>query len=190
MHLPIHGDSGARSRARRGSVLVIAVVVATAGVLFGSTPAANAATCTGWQHSWTSKANQVWSANATFCLGRSLRYNERLTFQADGNLVLYDGAKAVWASSTAGRGKTLALQADGNMVIYAGSKALWNSHTNGTGSSSYIVQLGADTGNVGCWAESNLNKVTGYEGFWTSARSSACWETYDAGGGGDRGRIN
>ena len=56
-----------------------------------------------------------------------------LTFQTDGNLVLYNPErKAVWSSQTAGRNATqLVMQSDGNLVIYAGSKPLWSTETSG-----------------------------------------------------------
>ncbi len=39
---------------------------------------------------------------------------------------------ALWNSVTEGHaGAFLAVQADGNLVVYAGSKALWSSGTNG-----------------------------------------------------------
>jgi hypothetical protein len=55
-------------------------------------------------------------------------------FQADGNLVVYDGSgQPQWASGTSGTpGAQLRLQADGNMVIYNVSGApLWASYTAG-----------------------------------------------------------
>ena len=54
-------------------------------------------------------------------------------FQADGNLVVYDGGgQPLWASGTSGTpGAQLHVQADGNLVIYNGTgAALWQSHTN------------------------------------------------------------
>jgi len=54
----------------------------------------------------------------------------RLIMQADGNLVLYYGGRAVWASRTSGAGNRLTMQADGNLVLYsAAGKALWNTRT-------------------------------------------------------------
>lgn len=57
-----------------------------------------------------------------------------LTFQADGNLVLYGpGGQALWDSETYGNpGADFVLQDDGNAVIYApDGRALWNSETSG-----------------------------------------------------------
>lgn len=59
----------------------------------------------------------------------------RLIQQADGNLVEYQGPKAVWASRTNGADRWTTMQADGNLVVYTGpsggAKALWASGTSG-----------------------------------------------------------
>jgi hypothetical protein len=54
--------------------------------------------------------------------------------QNDGNLVLYNGTSAVWASGTSGNGKSVLLvQSDGNTVIYTQGSggAMWATGTNG-----------------------------------------------------------
>jgi hypothetical protein len=70
-----------------------------------------------------------------------------LVMQGDGNLVLYQGARALWHTSTHGNpGATAAMQGDGNLVVYAPSgRALWNSRTHGHPGASLAVQ---DDGNV------------------------------------------
>ena len=41
--------------------------------------------------------------------------------QGDGNLVIYEGSKALWASHTNGHpGAYFAVQDDGNIVVYEG----------------------------------------------------------------------
>lgn len=57
----------------------------------------------------------------------------RLLMQADGNLVLYAGKRALWTSGTAGHpGATAALQNDGNFVVASRSgRVLWSSHSGG-----------------------------------------------------------
>jgi len=46
--------------------------------------------------------------------------------QTDGNLVLYSGSKAIWATMTNGYpGAYLSLQDDGNLVVYYGATAVW-----------------------------------------------------------------
>ena len=54
-----------------------------------------------------------------------------LTYQNDGNLVLYRNGKAVWATGTEEKnaGKAI-MQSDGNFVIYTSSdKPIWSSNT-------------------------------------------------------------
>ncbi|CAG8799354.1 36397_t:CDS:1, partial [Gigaspora margarita] len=57
----------------------------------------------------------------------------RLVMQTDGNLVLYSGSTAIWASNTCGKGAgpyRMALQTDGNLVVYAGNGLpMWASNT-------------------------------------------------------------
>lgn len=72
----------------------------------------------------------------------------KLTYQTDGNLVLYKGGNApLWASGTSGKGvgRTV-MQSDGNLVIYnASNQALWASGTSGNPGSKLVVQ---DDGNA------------------------------------------
>jgi Peptidase family M23 len=60
----------------------------------------------------------------------------RLSFQSDGNLVLYNRAKeAIWATGTDGsNADVLAVQSDGNVVLYGQGRALWSTNTHRTGS--------------------------------------------------------
>lgn len=66
----------------------------------------------------------------------------QLDFQSDGNLVLYNAARApLWNSGTAQKGANrLAMQSDGNLVIYAGNTPLWSSGTAGNPSAALRVQ--------------------------------------------------
>lgn len=66
----------------------------------------------------------------------------RLAFQQDGNLVLYSPNRALWSANTHGKGaKRVTLQADGNLVVYDGSgRAIWNTLTFGNGPSQLVVQ--------------------------------------------------
>lgn len=57
----------------------------------------------------------------------------RLVQQSDGNLVLYSGSTALWASYAFGSNFTTYFQADGNLVTYGPSGAVWNSGTNAIG---------------------------------------------------------
>jgi hypothetical protein len=69
-----------------------------------------------------------------------------LTFQTDGNLVLYGpGQTVLWASNTGPKTgiSRLTMQADGNLVIYNNSsKAVWSSGTSGNPGAYLIVQGG------------------------------------------------
>jgi Trypsin-like peptidase domain len=71
----------------------------------------------------------------------------RFIYQSDGNLVLYDGGVALWASNTDGRPVGICImQTDGNLVIYTpDNQAIWASNTDGRPGSRLIVQ---DDGNV------------------------------------------
>jgi Beta-galactosidase len=70
-----------------------------------------------------------------------------LTMQGDGNLVLYQGGTALWASNTSGSAADEAvMQGDGNFVLYTSSgSAVWSSGTAGNDGASLAVQ---NDGNV------------------------------------------
>jgi LysM repeat protein len=55
-----------------------------------------------------------------------------LTLQDDGNLVLYGGGQAVWATGTNGQeSERLEVQKDGNCVLYTPDKPIWHTDTKG-----------------------------------------------------------
>jgi hypothetical protein len=70
----------------------------------------------------------------------------RLVMQADGNLVLYSGARALWSTGTSrSAGATLRMQADGNLVLYAASgSAVWSSGTSRVGGAGTRLVVQAD----------------------------------------------
>ena len=79
---------------------------------------------------WGSKT--VNFAPGSFCLSSGKTTGGRellLTFQKDGNLVLYSHTgTAQWASNTQGKGARLAFQGDRNIVVYdKNDKAIWAS---------------------------------------------------------------
>ncbi|MEK6630718.1 MAG: hypothetical protein AABY89_08285, partial [Acidobacteriota bacterium] len=65
-----------------------------------------------------------------------------LIYQGDGNLVLYYGSSALWASNTSGTtpGRAI-MQGDGNLVVYdASGTAVWSSGTYGSPGAYFVVQ--------------------------------------------------
>jgi hypothetical protein len=88
--------------------------------------------------------------------GRSIMSADRrfrFTYQSDGNLVLYDGLAALWASGTSGRSVGVCImQADGNLVIYDQSnRPIWASGTWRDPGSRLVVQ---NDGNVVIYRQS------------------------------------
>jgi len=78
---------------------------------------------------------------------RSPSGNYMFVMQTDGNLVLYSGSCALWASGTNGKPVAVCImQGDGNLVLYnAAGQALWASNTSGKAGAHLVVQ---DDGNV------------------------------------------
>jgi hypothetical protein len=70
---------------------------------------------------------QLWSSNGEY----------EVVMQGDGNLVLYQGGTALWATYTSGDNHVI-MQGDGNLVVYsANGVAQWNSGT--SGANFYVV---------------------------------------------------
>lgn len=82
----------------------------------------------------------------------------QLAMQEDGNLVIYQEGKAIWASNTGGSGATVTIfQTDGNLVIYKGSSAVWASNTGGR----YATNLSMQN-------DGNLVLYKGSDAIWAS----------------------
>jgi hypothetical protein len=76
----------------------------------------------------------------------------RLVMQTDGNLVLYKGGTALWASNTHTANSEVEMQTDGNLVIYApGHIAVWATGT----FNQYSALLGQNDGNFVVYAPGN-----------------------------------
>jgi hypothetical protein len=106
-------------------------------------------------------ANQQLTSNQSLA---SCNGDYTLIMQSDGNLVLYQGSTALWASNTVGSGADEAImQGDGNFVLYTSSGSpAWSSGT---------------AGNAGAYLDvQNDANVVIY-----SASGSALWSTGTAG---------
>jgi len=70
----------------------------------------------------------------------------KFILQADGNLVLYEGKKALWSSETNGKSaKKLVMQSDGNLVLYSPNGPVWATNTSGNPGAYLVLQ---DDGNL------------------------------------------
>ncbi|MFF0866556.1 hypothetical protein ACFYUV_32700 [Nonomuraea sp. NPDC003560] len=91
----------------------------------------------------------------------------KLIMQSDGNLVLYNNGRAVWAANTTETltkpsGYRAEFQTDGNFVVYAYNPPIvrWASNTWSTCSGSAVCELVIQAdGNVVIYNMSNSNKV-------------------------------
>ncbi len=77
--------------------------------------------------------------------GKSLKSCDgrfELVMQTDGNVVLYEGQKALWATGTNGKGGyAFVMQGDGNLVLYDAYQApLWASNTDGKSGDALAIQ--------------------------------------------------
>lgn len=109
----------------------------------------------------------------------------RLTYQADGNLVLTDGGSPVWHSGTFGTspGHT-AMQPDGNLVVYDASGApRWSSNTFRRGSE---LRVNYDhDGDLNRLNTGNLTMCDGSYRVWgTNTNQNGCRTPSPGGGGG------
>jgi hypothetical protein len=89
----------------------------------------------------------------------------RLTYQTDGNLVLYDmvAGTALWLTGTGGSSPGQAiLQTDGNFVVYDGAGTpLWQSHTGGNPGGSMILQEDGNLVIYGSNGQAVWNRIEG-----------------------------
>ncbi len=124
----------------------------------------------------TSNANQRWQSSLTppppsgslsirptqqYPRNTQLRANNgyRLSFQSDGNLVLYTPNNyAVWATGTNGsRAAKLAMQSDGNVVLYDNNnRPMWASNTAGNSGAFLAIQT---DGNMVIYTRDSLRPI-------------------------------
>ncbi len=115
-------------------------------------------------------SDTLW-ANGTLTEGQYLHSPNgqyQLIMQGDGNLVVYSGGTAIWASSTAGHpGARAVMQGDGNLVVYLGSTALWASGTGGHAPAAFYLAMQSD-GNLVIYTPAGVP-------LWASKRPSPSW---------------
>ena len=87
----------------------------------------------------------------------------RLIMQADGNLVMYDGWTALWATYSIGPGRRAVMQSDGNFVIYHGYDGVWSTSTTGFRSSQLVIE---NNGNLVLYSDGlpTWSRFSGYGG--------------------------
>ncbi|MEV5571760.1 hypothetical protein AB0L06_17045 [Spirillospora sp. NPDC052269] len=81
-----------------------------------------------------SAVRSVLKSGQTLKAGQYLRSPNggyKLAMQADGNLVVYRGSKAIWNSHTWVKGSVATMRTDGDLVVAKGSHRYWSSHTSG-----------------------------------------------------------
>lgn len=121
---------------------------------------------------WSSAtvSDTLW-ANDTLTAGQYLHSPNgqyRLIMQGDGNLVVYSGGTAIWASGTAGHsGARAVMQGDGNLVVYLGSNPLWASGTGGHATAAFYLAMQSD-GNLVIYTPAGVP-------LWASKRPSPSW---------------
>jgi hypothetical protein len=100
----------------------------------------------------------------------------RLVWQADGNLVVYRGGTAVWATSTENRGQSLNFQEDGNLVIRNSSGApIWDARASSRqhSDSSYSLTFAVTMGPSGYGWDLNAVQVSPVYGNYNYYQSSS-----------------
>lgn len=111
---------------------------------------------------------------------RSLNGRYHLIMQSDCNLVLYEGARALWASNTHGRGSgcRAVMQGDGNLVVYSpAGDPLWASNTAGRANATLQLE---DSGDLAIYS--------GGRAVWRTNTAQAAPDPGRPGGPGGPGR--
>ncbi len=95
------------------------------------------------------RINNILSSGQTMFSGQNMTTPDRrisLSLQDDGNLVLYNPNRAIWASNTVGsQASYFVMQDDGNLVLYrSNGQAVWSSRSSGKGVSNLELQTDAN----------------------------------------------
>ncbi|MEW9555444.1 hypothetical protein [Nonomuraea sp. NPDC050783] len=135
--------------AKSSGALMLAAVVATASSPAWAAPfEAGVTSRTATQSRQSAQAGKLMPGQ-TLKAGQSVRSRNGqylLAQQTDGNLVLYQGHKALWSNESAvGPGVTTVMQKDGNLVSYRGGKGIWDTDTSDSPGAWLAVQ---DDGNL------------------------------------------
>jgi len=126
------------------------------------------------------------------------KFVEKLLWQGDGNLVLYQGSTPKWKTSTANRGTRLSLQKDGHVVVYGcvnGSpcsqlSVLWKSayyDSSAPSTEQFGIKLGETVGQTACAEGANSDPQFGTMHCDWATTQSNCLYTYETGGGPPEG---
>jgi hypothetical protein len=102
-----------------------------------------------------------WAPNTTVLVSPNQQY--RLSYQGDGNLVVYDKSnKPLWNSQTNGRTPNkLVFQGDGNLVLYGANNAVhWAAYCHNKGGKSLRLN---DNGSLSVWSDNRYIWATGSE---------------------------
>ena len=99
----------------------------------------------GFWPTWMSHSHSAWMLAGKRLVGA---YNQFLTspnglntlvMRADGNLVLNNGGRALWATRTMGANRVLLMRTNGSATVYQDSKVLWYTPTGGHPGSALVV---------------------------------------------------
>jgi len=95
-----------------------------------------------------------WKSNTTVLVSPNQQY--KLSYQSDGDLVVYDKSnKPIWSTKTAGKTPNkLVFQADGNLVLHGAiTNVFWESNSHDKGGKSLRL---SDQGRLSVWDEKKV----------------------------------
>ena len=150
---------------RRVTLVAVATGVAallTVGAIYSTQTNASLTTT-----SLASNMNFGNTRNGVMCADTQLRmqngndlYSEsrqyRLSFQSDGNAVIYNGNSAIWNSNTYNNGDTASFQSDGHLLIHKNGHLTWRTGVYGYAKSFLIMQ---NDGNLVEYNYDNLQAI-------------------------------